>query len=178
MAQPRPFPRLPALLALGLLASGVLSVRPVTAQDEELPPQVASLRGVTAVYVEAAADSELASLDLTSKDLQGRVGIRLFQGGVRILSEAEYLNDPEAPLVFVNLSMVRPSGTRVVYYLSIALLQGTSLLRDPGFQIAATTWRTDELGLLPASGKVGLLEIVDGKTQELVNDLATANPTD
>jgi len=166
-----------ACLLLGAVLC-VFDVSAIFADEEGISVQAASLRGVDAVYVEAVADSEFAAMDFDSKALQGRVGFRLFQGGTRILSEDAYREDPDAILVFVNLNMLRPSGTGVVYYISIAVLQPASLVRDPEFRLAATTWRTDELGNLPTVGMTSLLEVVDRKTDELVNDLRAANPTD
>jgi len=181
MFEPCTIPHPPRLLVMFLLG-GVLLGAPgpgsLLAEEVELSVPASSLEGVEAFYVEAVADSELASMDLESRDLQGRVGIRLFQGGVRILSEEEYLEDPEAPLVFVSLSMLRISGTKMAYYVSIAVLQGVSLFRDPEIQLAATTWRTDELGQLAGMDRTALLEILDRKTEELVADYVAANPTD
>jgi hypothetical protein len=181
MTDPCTFPSSPRLL-LTLLLGGVLLGVPGPgvsfAQEGELSVPASSLEGVEAFYVEAVADSELASMDLGPRDLQGRVGIRLFQGGVRILSEEDYLEDPEAPLVFVSLNTLRISGTKVAYYVSIAVLQGVSLLRDPEVQLAATTWRTDELGQLAGLDRTALLEILDRKTEELVADYVAANPAD
>jgi hypothetical protein len=181
MSQPCTFPCPPRLLAV-LLLGGILLGTPgpgsPRAEEGGISVQASSLAGVEAIYVEAVADSDLASLDLGPRDLQGRVGIRLFQGGMRVLSEEDYLEDPEAPLVFVSLNMLRISGTKMAYYVSISVLQGMSLLRDPEVQMAATTWRTDELGQLAGMDRTGLLEILDRKTEELVADYQAANPTD
>jgi len=180
MPQARPSRFLPAVIGCLLLGTAfcVSDVSSVLADEEGISVQAASLRGVEAVYVEAVADSEFAAMDFDSKALQGRVGFRLFQAGTHILSEDAYSEDPDAVLVFVNLNMLRPAGTGVVYYISIAVLQPVSLVRDPEFRLAATTWRTDELGNLTTVNMVTLQEVVDRKTDELVNDLRAANPTD
>jgi hypothetical protein len=149
--------------------------------DKAEDMKIASLRGLDAVgVVVEPLGKDVEDDGLTSDQLRQDVELRLRKAGIRVLSEAEFKEKPQTPLLCVRADFRK--GKEVlqgayVEHVSLQLKEFVRLLRDPAIIALATTWESGSS--TSAVGKEKLRQcrdVVADLTDEFSNDFLAANP--
>jgi hypothetical protein len=131
--------------ALALLATVVLLVGPVRAEDDE--PSRATLRGLKGVRIEIEEPSpELADRGITAEVLRADTELPLRQGGIPIDASGRQPL-PGEPVLFVQvLAAVDKTFDQCSFGIRLELQQQAELARDHAIATAVTTWSVGGIG--------------------------------
>lgn len=136
--------------------------------------QVEVLRGLEGVYVVVGRlKPEIERDGLYKSELQSDVELTLRMGGLKILSEEEWLLAPGTPYVYLRVDAFKYSDG-YVYEIQLCLVEKVLPVRK-GITIDATTLRMrDELGLTPSLS--GITEGVRDLLEKFIDEWHAANP--
>jgi hypothetical protein len=136
-----------------------------------------SLRGLKAVCLAVQdPNPELEANGLTRQRIYLHVALALVRAGISVVSPEEYRPGEGTPLLNVYIQALNTNGLAFAYNLGLSLSQDVSLARDPETTVAGSTWRSEELGVVPAGRVRDLHESFRTKADEFVADYQAANP--
>lgn len=136
-----------------------------------------SLRGLEAVCLAVQdLNPELEANGLTRQRIYLHVALALVRAGITVLSPEEYVPGEGTPLLNVYIQALNTNGVNFAYNLGLSLSQDVSLVRDPENTVAGSTWRSEELGVVPAGQVRELDASFRTKVDEFVADYQAANP--
>lgn len=130
-------------------------------------PALRGLRGLRGVQVVVEdLEPEIEAAGLTRAAIQTDAEVKLRLAGMTVLSEAEMLNTPGVPYLYINANVL-PAKRLWAFNLDLSLNQGVLLERDarlPGMN--AATWGLGRLGTAPVSDGAARIR---GEIQDLLN---------
>ncbi len=140
--------------SLGLLIGVALSlILAFPAAAEFYPDNRASLKGLTGVYVLVEnMPPEVEKAGLTAELIQSDAEGRLKGAGLTILTKKEFIGQPGAPRIYIQVNSAKYKGKylwsadKVAFSIRLELGQLVKLSRDPNIEVHATTWRTSMVG--------------------------------
>lgn len=127
------------------------SARPAAA--EFYPDNRASLKGLAGVHVlveRIPADMEAAGL--TEELVRSEVEGRLKKAGLKLLSRKDFIGQPGAPRLYIQLNSAKYKGRflwsseKIAFSIRLDLGQLVKLSRNPEIEVHATTWQTSLVG--------------------------------
>jgi hypothetical protein len=136
----------------------------------------ASLAGLKSVCIVILdIDDEAEEYGLTERQIHFNVSLTLANAGIDFISREIYDETPGSAYLYIYVNLLS-SGLNYVYNLGVSVSQEVSLIRDPEIALAGSTWRSEELGIIPMGESAKLMESINEKLHEFVEDHAAANP--
>jgi hypothetical protein len=135
-----------------------------------------SLRGLEEVcLVVQDMNPEVEEYGLSRRRIYLHVAMALIRAGISVVSYEQY--DPEAGTPFLNVYVqaLNTNGLNFAYNLGLSLSQNTTLLRDPEIVVPGSTWRSEELGIIPAARVRELDDSIRTKAEEFAADYLAVN---
>jgi hypothetical protein len=156
----------------------ILALIPMAASGLDTKASRQSLKGLTGFAVEVEdVGAKTKTMGVDPAKIKSSVEAKVKAAGIKILSAEESLKAPGAPHLSVNLdSIVGKDGT-VSFELTLAVLQGCTLARDPAMKIpACITWSRGKVGR--ANDKVGAFidTQIASEVDSFLKAYAEANP--
>ena len=104
------------------------------------------------------------------------VEVVLQSNGVRLLSEAERLETPSAPFLYVKVNPLKHISTET-YCLTIEveLHQAVSLMNRPEQRMSARTWKRVQVAIIGEQITGRVTELVEPLIKQFANDFLTVN---
>lgn len=135
-----------------------------------------SLRGLTEVCLAVQdLNPELEANGLNKGTIYLRTALALIRAGITVVSPEEYRPEDGTPLFNVYIQALDTNGITFAYNLGISLSQNVTLARDAKTTVAGSTWRSEELGVVPAASVMTLLDSFRNKVDEFVGDYQAVN---
>lgn len=137
-----------------------------------------SLRGLKGVHVIVGKIAPAAvGAGVYQEQIRVDTELNLRRAGIRVLTADEWINEPGAPVLEVDLAVVGPADAPMWgYSITVALMQDVSLLRAPASRGSATTWKVSAPGVVGVD-KIGKLRgEIPGLVDWFVNDYLAVNP--
>ena len=132
------------------------------------------LPGVEVIVETFLAEEEAAGF---SRDtIRTGVELVLQSNGVRLLSEAERLETPSAPFLYVKVNPLKHSSAET-YCLTIEveLHQAVSLMNRPEQRMSARTWKRVQVAIIGEQITGRVTEVVEPLIKQFANDFLTVN---
>lgn len=135
-----------------------------------------SLRGIKEVCVVVLPlDPQVEADGLFRKQIHFELTLELVRGGVSLIQPEAALQEENPVYLFAYVKTLNFDGLNYTYQLGMALYQGVSLLREPETLTYASTWHSEDLGVVPAGQIRDLSHQFVPKAQDFCADLAAAN---
>jgi hypothetical protein len=155
----------------------LLAARVATAGDDELSrPSLKGLKGVYVLVESLQAEAERSGLSQTS--IQTDVELKLRQAGITVLTQAEMLEAPGGPHLYISVNtQSSQSGLLYAYSIRVALCQDVRLDRDPSIRIfSATTWFVASVGTAGRNRLRDIRDMVKDDVDTFINAYLSVNP--
>jgi hypothetical protein len=148
----------------------------VSVVEEDLALDRASLMGLKGVCILIQdIEDEAEENGLREKQVYFEVSLKLIKAGIDVIPQRFYEDTPGSAYLYVYVHTLNTDGTNYVYNLGLALSHEVNLIRDPEVTVVASTWRSEELGIVPIGEAWKLLESIDAKVEEFIIDHENAN---
>lgn len=178
---------LPALVAFPIAAAAADPPSPEPAPPDTTtvgspvaPTEVVdltSLQHLTSVCVFVHdLDPEAEQNGLFVNQIYFNVALKLAKAGIDIIPPSQFPETENASRMDVFVRTMSPDGLNYVYNLGLSLNQPVSLLRDPQLTFGASTWRSEELGMVAIGDAPKLLDSIDERVDLFIHDYQEANP--
>jgi hypothetical protein len=133
------------------------------------------LKGVHVIIGKISPDTERAGL--YQEQIRVDTELNLRRSGIRVLTADEWLNEPGAPALQVDVAVVGPADAPMRgYSITVLLIQGVSLLRAPAVRGSAPTWQVGAPGVVGAAKTGNLRGEIHRFVDWFVNDYLAVNP--
>jgi hypothetical protein len=159
-----------AVFAAVMLAAGTTG---------ELTDKQLSLHEIETLYVFVQGLTEETKREgLTAEQIQSAVIDRLKQMGIKVVSEEEISKVAGSPVLYVNISANKITGTPTfVYHVDVGVLQKVILVREPEIRFMSITWNRGQIGYCPSINFAkSLRETVGYLMDRFEKDYRAANP--
>src|SRR2546427_13051688 len=118
-----------ALATLALLSASVLS--PLVAQGDNEGTR-ATLAGLTGVYVLVENIPDEVQRDgLDTTQIRTDVELKLRQAGITVLTQQEWRSTAAAPVLYVNVQVIKNPANLYAYSADVELRQRVTLVHNP-----------------------------------------------
>jgi hypothetical protein len=154
-------------------------------EDPEPPPikyfsdQKESLKGLKGIgiFIEPL-NPEMEKSGVSKNQIREQVELKISQAGIRVINNAERLNEPGKPYLYVNLNAYSWREEVIYgYSLKVELNQLVLLDRDRMRGCFGPTWTTGSAGILGANKFIGFLrEELAESLDKFVRDYLAVNP--
>ena len=136
-----------------------------------------SLQGLPGVGVVIGSVMPDAQKDGLSEDsIRTAVEFILRSIGIRVLTLSERLVTPSEPLLHVNVNTQQDESGLYAYNTLVQLQQKVSLVHRPNYKVWASTWETDETGVVGAKGIGEIVTVIESQINVFANDFLAVNP--
>jgi hypothetical protein len=159
----------PALLSLTLI------VAPLSGLDSKSARQ--SLKGLTGLAVEVEDVGSRKTEGVDPAKIKTNVEAKLKAAGIKILSADESLKAPGAPHLAVNLDSITGKDGTVSFELTLSVLQGCTLARDPNMKVTScATWSRGKVGRANSNIPTFIDQQIASEVDAFVKAYAEVNP--
>jgi hypothetical protein len=137
--------------------------------------EVSALRGIKGIYVLVERLPDAAKEIVSVDQLRTLIELQLRQYKIRVLTREQSFSEPGAPMLYLNLLVMKPEKYMYSYSYQLTLEQDVSLDRDPSFSLSTPTWGKKGAGY--AGSAVALSAIQDSITEvvsNFINDFLAA----
>jgi hypothetical protein len=118
---------------------------------------------------------ELEENGLSRRRIYLHVAMTLVRAGITVISSDRYEPGEGTPFLNVYVQALNTNGVAFAYNLGLSLSHDVTLLRDPAIVVAGSTWRSEELGIVPAGRVRDLDDSIRSKAEQFVADYLAVN---
>lgn len=164
------------VLYLVVLLYAQMPLSPAVAQTTD--DERAALRGLEGVGVVIEnVGEEARDAGLRQEAIRNDVELRLRSAGIPILEPARRFEVSGAPYLYVNVNAIGLEEIdHFVYNIEVALNEYVNLVRHPGMQLTAASWKVpDVLGVIHEDDLRDLREDIKDFVDQFANDYLAAN---
>ena len=137
----------------------------------------ASLEGLKSLCVLVLdIDDEAEANGLQEEQIYFEVTLQLAKKGFSIIPADGYEGSKDSAYLYVFINTLNTDGLTYIYNLGLSLSQEAALIRNPKIAVAASTWKSEELGIVATASAATLRESIRAKVEEFIQDHIAANP--
>jgi hypothetical protein len=165
-------------LILAVVLAGALIFVLTAGSTEQLTDKQQSLSEIKALYIFVQGlSTETDKAGLTREQIETKVGSKLKELGVKVVSEEEGLKLAGSPVLYVKVTARRRKRlSAFIFHVEVGLLQKVSLVREPRIRAMSITWNKGSLGYCSGGAFVETIEgVVADLMEKFGSDYSAAN---